>query len=561
MFLSISFYVALIIFLIGLLFKVVSWFRCQIGDEAREYSTGARAAAALKGLLAGLFSLKFFSALKILVLDGLLQRRVLRNGFGRWLMHICLYGGFTLLLLMHALDDQITKALFSDAEATLNPFLFLRNLFGVAVAFGAALAIWRRVKVPGMRLTTRAVDRYALILVALIIVSGFCLESLKIVSHVKFKEMIENYSSLSPEGDADQIKALKAYWAAEYSVVFPPGEAEITPENLELGSEVHEENCAVCHSRPTWAFASYGLAQVIRPAALGLTRAGLDQAVWYVHFLACFVGLALLPFTKFFHLITSPLLLMLNGVTDRSKAHPANRATLRALDLDACTHCATCSVHCSVGVVFKHIPNLNILPSEKLAALASLSRGNGLRPDQLQAIQQGAYICSSCYRCTQICPVGINLQDLWFAMKEELARIGLPETFISVRAEADRAAQASRSQAVLEPAPGRFQIGLGLSALASTFKGCFECQTCTNVCPVVQHFDQPVQELKLLPHQIMHSLGLGLSREAVAAGMTWDCLTCYRCQEACPQGVRVCDVLFELKNLAAQAAQIETEAV
>jgi heterodisulfide reductase subunit C len=32
--------------------------------------------------------------------------------------------------------------------------------------------------------------------------------------------------------------------------------------------------------------------------------------------------------------------------------------------------------------------------------------------------------------------------------------------------------------------------------------------------------------------------------------MLWDCVTCYQCQEHCPQGVKVTDVLYELKNLA-----------
>jgi heterodisulfide reductase subunit C len=37
--------------------------------------------------------------------------------------------------------------------------------------------------------------------------------------------------------------------------------------------------------------------------------------------------------------------------------------------------------------------------------------------------------------------------------------------------------------------------------------------------------------------------------------MLWDCLGCYQCQELCPQGVAVTDVMYQLKNVAiAQAA-------
>jgi len=32
--------------------------------------------------------------------------------------------------------------------------------------------------------------------------------------------------------------------------------------------------------------------------------------------------------------------------------------------------------------------------------------------------------------------------------------------------------------------------------------------------------------------------------------MLWDCVTCYQCQEHCPQKVKVTDILYELKNMA-----------
>jgi len=56
----------------------------------------------------------------------------------------------------------------------------------------------------------------------------------------------------------------------------------------------------------------------------------------------------------------------------------------------------------------------------------------------------------------------------------------------------------------------------------------------------------------LLPHQIMHACALGVRDLAFGSNMLWDCLTCYQCQEQCPQGVSVTDVLYELKNLAVE---------
>jgi heterodisulfide reductase subunit C len=90
----------------------------------------------------------------------------------------------------------------------------------------------------------------------------------------------------------------------------------------------------------------------------------------------------------------------------------------------------------------------------------------------------------------------------------------------------------------------------------NTFSHCFSCQSCTTVCPVVGNYEEPEQVLGLLPHQIMCSLGLGLTEMASAAKMIWDCLTCYQCQENCPQQVDVCDLLYQLKNVAVEKAEV-----
>ena len=61
-------------------------------------------------------------------------------------------------------------------------------------------------------------------------------------------------------------------------------------------------------------------------------------------------------------------------------------------------------------------------------------------------------------------------------------------------------------------------------------------------------YQYPKEKLGLLPHQIMYSLKFGIQDNVLGAGMVWDCLGCYNCQENCPQGVRVTDILFELEK-------------
>ena len=547
---SIALYLALIFFGFGILYKVLTWFQRRIGDEAGSISPTMRVSAAFKGILQTLFSRSLLTFLKIFFLDVLLQRRLFRESRLRWAAHMCLSYGFILLLLMHALDRFVTKKLFAEYAATLNPFFFLRNFFGVMVLFGAAVYIYRRFSDRVMRLTTRGVDVYALVVLALIILSGFFLEASKMVSFQRYEEMVSEFSSISDEKEA---AALKSYWAEDFGVVFPQ-RPPMGPEMLKKGQEVHALNCISCHSKPKNAFLSYSLAKAISPIGLTAGQKGVRDFLWYVHFGVCFLGLALLPFSKFFHILTSPLVLVINGVMDWARTSPANRATVRAIELDACTHCATCSLHCSVEPIYREIPNKNILPSEKLAGLFSLSRkGEKIRPS-LPALDEGASICTQCYRCTQVCPVGISLQDLWFRLGEDLVQTGCPGLFSSIHQSSVSKFEPDRRKPIppITPEKKQFRREVRLSSQGGTFNHCFTCMTCSNACPVVVNYENPREKLGLLPHQIMHSLKFGIQDNTLGAGMVWDCLGCYNCQESCPQGVRVTDILFELKNMAFQ---------
>ena len=575
MILSISLYVALIIFGMGLLYKVFRWFRYSISMGAQDVSMSRRLAAAFTGVIATLFSARFFTLVKVFIIDVVLNLRILREDALRWLMHMCIYGGFVLLLLMHALGHYTSAVIFDNYYPTINPFFFLRDLFGVLVLLGVAIAIYRRFILRIPRLFTNARDHYAIIIVAVILLSGIALEGVKITSHTIYRQMLEDYAGLE---DAQELRALEAYWVQHYGVVPPTGQGPFDAATLAQGKKLHNANCVVCHSRPQWAFTGYGVARVISPFALGLDKVNAHRSLWYIHIFACLIGLAYLPFSKMFHIIASPLSLLANAVMGRGQSAPANIATRQMIELDACTHCGTCTVRCSVAAALEEVPNINILPSEKIVSIRALASGRKLAKAELKAIQEGVYLCTNCYRCTVVCPVGINLQDLWFNVREVLLQRGLPEfSLLSplsfyrglmskemgkkdyekplVRARetiADKCELMKTQDTVipLTPTDRAFKNRLHLSAQANTFSGCFGCQTCTNACPVVANYKKPQEILGLLPHQIMHACALGVRDLAFGSQMLWDCLTCYQCQEQCPQGVCVTDVLYELKNLA-----------
>ncbi len=78
---------------------------------------------------------------------------------------------------------------------------------------------------------------------------------------------------------------------------------------------------------------------------------------------------------------------------------------------------------------------------------------------------------------------------------------------------------------------------------------CFACSTCTAACPIANQWDY-------MPHQLIRMILLGMRDEVLSSKEIWECLTCFQCQERCPQKVRVTDIFFDCKNLAAEEGHV-----
>lgn len=432
MFFLVALYISLAIFALGTLYKVYTWMTYRVGSEGRNASTTQRLTSALKGVTLTILSLKILILIKSLILDVLFQRRILREDFLRWLMHMCIFGGFTLLLLMHALDAHITSALFWEYVSTINPFLFLRNIFFLLVMIGLFIALYRRLVLKVSRLRTDSRDYYAIAILAVIMLTGVFLEGSKIVSFGEYQKMVEEYG----DSDLEDLRPLESYWVKNFGLVSPNVKEPFDTEILEQGLESHEFSCVDCHDPPQWAFLSYGVSTLMRPVALGLDRARIPDILLYIHFLACFIGLAYLPFSKFFHILSSPISLMTNAVVNPHISDEANVATKRIMELDACTRCKTCGLWCSVAVALDGIEYTDILPSERIETLKSIASKKNFTHEQMGDVWKGTYRCTLCGRCKEVCPVGIGLRDLWSAMREDLASQGYHPPILQVAEEA-----------------------------------------------------------------------------------------------------------------------------
>ncbi len=519
----------------------------RIGPETATLTVGARLTAATGQAIRTVGSVRIFRLIGIFITDVLLQLNILRQSFWRWIMHIGLFYGMILLILMHALDDPLMRNFFPDYESTLNPYLWLRNLFALMVMAGVGIAMIRRLVKRRLRGVTRPMDVLSVFLIAVIIGSGILLEAAQIVSEPIFNEMVDEYMD---EDDEEILAPLRSYWAPGYGVVFETP-VIVNPAMLDQGRETHEEYCLSCHARPVSAFMSFGVARSIKPMAKSVNRVRLDIWLRYIHFLAAFMALAWLPFGKFFHLIATPINLLVRGSQPSEPAIPALMANRRALGLDACTHCGICSLHCKVAPIYSMIENITILPSEKLAGISRHVTRKQVPISQTARLAEGSFICTDCGRCTEVCPSGIDLKDLWRASKNDLRRQGF--TGIDHWITDKPAHEWARLLSDRPPAPPPVKetiAAINLTDQPDTFQGCIQCTICTTVCPVVEAADDPDRELDLTPQQIMNLLRLQMKDDALGARMVWNCVTCYMCQEHCPQGVKVADVLYELRNIA-----------
>ncbi|MDO8870030.1 MAG: CoB--CoM heterodisulfide reductase subunit C [Methanobacteriaceae archaeon] len=75
---------------------------------------------------------------------------------------------------------------------------------------------------------------------------------------------------------------------------------------------------------------------------------------------------------------------------------------------------------------------------------------------------------------------------------------------------------------------------------------CFQCGTCTGSCPSGRRTPYRVR-------QIIRKTNIGLKDEVISDPNLWMCTTCYACQERCPRGIKIVDVVKLARNEAAKA--------
>ncbi len=149
------------------------------------------------------------------------------------------------------------------------------------------------------------------------------------------------------------------------------------------------------------------------------SRAGQGGAInWWVHTLALFTFLPLIPHTKHLHLVMSPVAVFamrggfsaippLEGDDDFGLAIGKDVTQVAALQAYSCVECGRCTEHCPATNTGKELN-----PKQIILGLRSYLNEFGPRSEEpllgKHLSQEAAFQCTTCGACEFQCPVGIQ---------------------------------------------------------------------------------------------------------------------------------------------------------
>ena len=81
-----------------------------------------------------------------------------------------------------------------------------------------------------------------------------------------------------------------------------------------------------------------------------------------------------------------------------------------------------------------------------------------------------------------------------------------------------------------------------ITTVGEMFMSCQQCGTCTAVCP-------GTRSAAFSPRQVLRQLSLDLATEQSVDQAVWGCLTCKACEENCPRGIDIIDVMRTVRQL------------
>lgn len=293
---------------IMMLFVISVWYKARVPGVPATAPRWRKVWATLVFALGLIFSRRIWVLLKALVVDGMVHRRLYRTSMRRWAVHIGVFGSFLLLGIISTITGVVVEFLplfgMSPEQAASLPLIghmfhadvwwvaFVNEALGLVVLLGMLLVIYRRFIARDPQMKGIPADNLMIILLTLVAFSGFPAESFRLL--------------------ADYTTA---------AGVFQPDPTMLSPEKLP----------PVLHSvwGPQWGFVGYLLAGAFGALRLGPgVWAVFHNVFFWLHFVIVTALLYYLPFSRFFHVIMSPVIVAYNTMRDREK-HGSHRPAER----------------------------------------------------------------------------------------------------------------------------------------------------------------------------------------------------------------------------------------
>lgn len=81
------------------------------------------------------------------------------------------------------------------------------------------------------------------------------------------------------------------------------------------------------------------------------------------------------------------------------------------------------------------------------------------------------------------------------------------------------------------------------AASGQKVSACYQCEKCTNGCPVTFAMD-------ILPHKLVRSVHLGLKDAVLKSDTIWVCASCETCTTRCPNGIDIARLMDALRQIS-----------
>jgi heterodisulfide reductase subunit C len=190
-----------------------------------------------------------------------------------------------------------------------------------------------------------------------------------------------------------------------------------------------------------------------------------------------------------------------------------------------CFACGGCTARCPVREIDeKYNPR-------KIIRMALL----GLKEEVFRS--EFVWLCSSHSRCAGRCPQEVTIGAIASACRNMAMREGYSHLSVNQETKPDKAIKSSS----LDP---NFKYEIQKEPGGESITHCFACGTCTASCPEME------KDNRYDPRRFIRKILLGMREEAFTDGFMWHCAMHYACNERCPQGVNISDLMNAIRNIA-----------